>query len=207
MKTGLITSDTYQNHNTGDGHPEKIDRVTAVIDNFKKIDNKELVWKKPTKFDQSFLINTHSTEYINLVNKSFPENGLAFLDGDTVVSPGSKEATKDAVGSIIAAIDGVQKREGTMLFFDTNNFKLWDKALLRHSRIDYIVEFKKCSQHIIKDIPLFYFKISEDNKALYDFSKIKDNVWSYSDLDSVVFRHHLNIQECINILSDSENTL
>jgi acetoin utilization deacetylase AcuC-like enzyme len=111
MKTGLITSDTYQNHNTGDGHPEKIDRVTAVIDNFKKIDNKELLWKKPAKFDQSFLINTHSTDYINKVSKSFPENGLAFLDGDTVVSPGSKEATKDAVGSIITAIDGVENKE------------------------------------------------------------------------------------------------
>ena len=111
MKTGLVTSDTYQNHNTGDGHPEKIDRVTAVIDNFKKIDNKELIWKKPAKFDQSFLINTHSSEYIDLVSKSFPENGLAFLDGDTVVSPGSKEATKDAVGSIITAIDGVQQKE------------------------------------------------------------------------------------------------
>ncbi|MDA8701632.1 histone deacetylase family protein [Candidatus Pelagibacter bacterium] len=111
MKTGLVTSDTYQNHNTGEGHPEKIDRVTAIIDNFKKIDNKELIWKKPAKFDQSFLINTHSSEYINLVSKSFPENGLAFLDGDTVVSPGSKEATKDAVGSIITAIDGVQQKE------------------------------------------------------------------------------------------------
>ena len=111
MKTGLVTSDTYQNHNTGEGHPEKIDRVTAVIDNFKKIDNKELIWKKPAKFDQSFLINTHSSEYIDLVSKSFPENGLAFLDGDTVVSPGSKEATKDAVGSIITAIDGVQQKE------------------------------------------------------------------------------------------------
>ena len=111
MKTGLITSDTYQNHNTGDGHPEKIDRVTAVIDNFKKIDNKKLIWKKPVKFDQSFLINTHSTEYIDLVSKSFPKNGLAFLDGDTVVSPGSKEATKDAVGSIITAIDGVENKE------------------------------------------------------------------------------------------------
>ena len=111
MKTGLVTSDTYQNHNTGEGHPEKIDRVTAVIDNFKKIDNKELIWKKPTKFDQSFLINTHSSEYIDLVSKSFPENGLSFLDGDTVVSPGSKEATKDAVGSIITAIDGVQQKE------------------------------------------------------------------------------------------------
>ena len=111
MKTGLVTSDTYQNHNTGEGHPEKIDRVTAVIDNFKKIDNKELIWKKPAKYDRSFLINTHSSKYIDLVNKSFPENGLVFLDGDTVVSPGSKEATKDAVGSIITAIDGVQQKE------------------------------------------------------------------------------------------------
>ena len=111
MKTGLVTSDTYQNHNTGEGHPEKIDRVTAVIDNFKKIDNKELIWKKPARFDQSFLINTHSSEYIDLVSKSFPENGLAFLDGDTVVSPGSKDATKDAVGSIITAIDGVQNKD------------------------------------------------------------------------------------------------
>jgi acetoin utilization deacetylase AcuC-like enzyme len=111
VKTGLVTSDTYQNHNTGEGHPEKIDRVTAIIDNFKKINNQKLFWKKPVKFDQSFLINTHSSEYIDLVSKSFPENGLAFLDGDTVVSPGSKEATKDAVGSIITAIDGVQQKE------------------------------------------------------------------------------------------------
>ena len=111
MKTGLITSDTYQNHNTGDGHPEKVDRVTAVIDNFKKLNNKNLIWKKPAKFDQSFLINTHSSDYINQVNQSFPKSGLSFLDGDTVVSPGSKDATKDAVGSIIAAIDGVQNKE------------------------------------------------------------------------------------------------
>ena len=111
MKTGLITSDTYLNHNTGEGHPEKIDRVTAIIDNFKKIDNKNLIWKKPTEFDQSFLINTHSLEYINQVTSSFPTKGLAFLDGDTVVSPGSKEATKDAVGSIITAIEGVQNEE------------------------------------------------------------------------------------------------
>ena len=111
MKTAIITSDTYQNHNTGDGHPEKIDRVTAVIDNFKKLNNKNLIWRKPSNFNKSILIKTHSSEYINQVNNSFPENGFNFLDGDTVVSPGSKEATKDAVGSIITAIDGVQKKE------------------------------------------------------------------------------------------------
>ena len=111
MKTGLITSDTYQNHNTGNGHPEKIDRVTAVIDNFKKLNNKNLIWKKPSIFDKSLLEITHSSNYINFVKESFPKTGLSFLDGDTVISPGSKEATLDAVGSIIAAIDGVQNNE------------------------------------------------------------------------------------------------
>ena len=111
MKTGLITSDTYKNHNTGNGHPEKIDRVTAIIDNFKKVDNKNLIWKKPNKFDEFFLNKTHSIEYINHVKQSFPKKGLVFLDGDTIVSPGSKDATKDAVGSIITAIDGVQNEE------------------------------------------------------------------------------------------------
>ena len=108
MKTGLITSDTYQNHNTGEGHPEKIDRVTVVIDNFKKLNNNNLVWKKPSKFDRALLEITHDSDYINFVEKSFPKKGLSFLDGDTIVSPGSKEATLDAVGSIITAIDGVQ---------------------------------------------------------------------------------------------------
>ncbi|MDA7767661.1 hypothetical protein N8897_00520 [Candidatus Pelagibacter sp.] len=116
MKTGLITSDTYQNHNTGDGHPEKIDRVTVVIDNLKKLDNKDLVWKKPSKFDRSLLEITHNLDYINFVEKSFPEKGLSFLDGDTIVSPGSKDATSDAVGSIITAIDGVQNKNFSNAF-------------------------------------------------------------------------------------------
>jgi acetoin utilization deacetylase AcuC-like enzyme len=111
VKTGLITSSTYQNHNTGNGHPEKIDRVTAIIDNFKKLNNKNLIWKKPSKYKRALLENTHNKDYINFVEKSFPEKGLSFLDGDTIISPGSKEATADAVGSIITAIDGVQNKE------------------------------------------------------------------------------------------------
>ena len=111
MKTGLITSNTYQNHNTGNGHPEKIDRVTAIIDNFKKLNNKNLIWKKPSKYKRELLENTHNKDYINFVEKSFPQKGLFFLDGDTIISPGSKEASSDAVGSIIAAIDGVQNKE------------------------------------------------------------------------------------------------
>jgi len=111
VKTGLITSETYQNHNTGDGHPEKINRVSIILENFKKLNNKNLIWKKPSKINNQILKTAHSSTYINFVQNSFPKKGLYFLDGDTIVSPGSKEATIDAVGSIIAAIDGVQNKE------------------------------------------------------------------------------------------------
>ena len=33
------------------------------------------------------------------------------MDGDTILSPGSKDATRDAAGSIITAIDGVETKE------------------------------------------------------------------------------------------------
>ena len=54
---------------------------------------------------------THSSEYVSNVKKSFPKNGLRFLDGDTIISPGSKNATFDAVGSIISAIDGIENNK------------------------------------------------------------------------------------------------
>ena len=111
MKTGIITTDTYSNHNTGLGHPENAERVSVVIENLKKIKNKNIVWKKPNKFDAKYLKITHNSNYVSEVEKSFPKKGLFFLDGDTIVSPGSKEASSDAVGSIITAIDGVQNRE------------------------------------------------------------------------------------------------
>ena len=111
MKTGLVTSDTYQNQNTGEGHPEQIARVSVIIDNFKKINNKNLIWKKPSIVSDKIILTTHDLDYVNLVKDSFPKKGFSSLDGDTIISPGSKDATFDAVGSIIAAIDGIENKE------------------------------------------------------------------------------------------------
>ena len=111
MKTGLITSATYQNHDTGPGHPEQIARVTVINENFKKLNNKKILWKKPSIITDDIIINAHDAEYVNLVKNSFPTKGFSSLDGDTIISPGSKQATFDAAGSIIAAIDGVQNKE------------------------------------------------------------------------------------------------
>ena len=111
MKTGLITSDTFQNHDTGPGHPEQIARVSVIIENFKKLNNKNILWKKPSPISENIIKDTHDIDYINLVKNSFPNKGFLSLDGDTIISPGSKEATFDAAGSIISAIDGVQNKE------------------------------------------------------------------------------------------------
>ena len=111
MKTGLITSDTFQNHDTGPGHPEQIARVSVIVDNFKKLNNKNLIWKKPSEVSDDILLTTHKKDYLNLVKNSFPKKGFTSLDGDTIISPGSKNATFDAVGSIITAIDSVENKE------------------------------------------------------------------------------------------------
>ena len=111
MKTGLITSASYQNHDTGPGHPEQIARVTVINENFKKLNNKNILWKKPSLITDDIIKDTHDADYVDLVKKSFPSKGFSSLDGDTIISPGSREATFEAAGSIITAIDGVQNKE------------------------------------------------------------------------------------------------
>ena len=109
MKTAIISSDTSSNHLTGDGHPEQPKRVTVINEKLKK--NKNLFWDKPKAFDNNILKKAHNENYINMVENSFPDKGLNFLDGDTVISPGSKQATIDAVGSVITAIEGIEKKK------------------------------------------------------------------------------------------------
>ena len=109
MNTAIVTSDSSEDHITGDGHPEQPKRVSAVINKLRKRDN--LLWIKSEKFDQKILKKVHGSDYIESVENSFPSNGLKFLDGDTIISPGSKKATYDAVGSIIKAVDGVETKK------------------------------------------------------------------------------------------------
>ena len=109
MKTAIITSDSSKDHITGNGHPEQPKRVITIIQKLKK--RKNLIWLKSKKFDLSILKNVHDSNYIEKVKNSFPKQGLKFLDGDTVISPGSKKATIDAVGSIIQAIDGLENKQ------------------------------------------------------------------------------------------------
>ena len=111
MKTGLIFSNSYQNHDTGPGHPEQISRVSVIIENLRRYNNNNILWKKPSIITDDIIKDTHDDAYVDLVKNSFPTKGFSSLDGDTIISPGSKEATFDAAASVITAIDGVQNKE------------------------------------------------------------------------------------------------
>ncbi len=109
MKTAIISSETSDKHITGDGHPEQPKRVISIKNKLKI--RKDLIWKKPEEAPEEILKMTHSPEYIKNIKNCFPRTGLKFLDGDTVVSPGSKYAVFDAAGSVIKAINGIQNNE------------------------------------------------------------------------------------------------
>jgi acetoin utilization deacetylase AcuC-like enzyme len=115
MSTAIITSNTSLNHNAAmPEHPERPERITAIIETLRK--NKKLIWKKTKEFDKKILKATHTPKHIDKVNKAFPEKGLHFLDADTIISPGSKDASYDAVGSIITGIDGIESGEFNNFF-------------------------------------------------------------------------------------------
>jgi len=110
LKTSVITSLTYQNHNTGPGHPERVDRVKVINEELKKLE-KNISWFEPKSFDHAIIEEVHDKNYLKKVASLFPKSGIKFLDGDTIVSPGSKEAALDAIGSILLGIDQVVNKK------------------------------------------------------------------------------------------------
>ena len=115
MKTAVITSTTYQNHDTGPEHPEQADRVKVINEELKKLGN-QIHWLNSSSFDHSILEEVHDKKYLKEISLNFPKDGIQFLDGDTVVSSGSKQAALDAVGSIILGIDKIINKEFKNIF-------------------------------------------------------------------------------------------
>jgi len=111
LSTCIVTTDSYRNHDTGVGHPERIDRVTVINEELKKITSKDLIWLKPKTFDQKYIGLAHDQKYLDNLAQSFSRKGSIFLDGDTLIGPGSKKAALDAVGSVLLGIDKVMNNE------------------------------------------------------------------------------------------------
>ena len=93
-------------HETGPGHPERPERIRAVLDAIVRVD--ELGWDMgATQYVQDqVLLGVHSPAHLETL-RSLDAEGGGTIDPDTVMSPGSLAAAREAVGAACAAVDAV----------------------------------------------------------------------------------------------------
>ena len=111
MSTLYLTHPVFKNHDTGPGHPERPDRMRAIDAVMEHEMFKPLIREDAPKSDFEVLKLVHPAEYIEAVREAAPESGHVYLDGDTVMSPGSLEAGLRAVGAGLRAVDAVMSGE------------------------------------------------------------------------------------------------
>ena len=111
MTTLYISHSCFLDHDTGPGHPERADRLRAIE---KVLDHEifmPLKREDAPEADDEVIARVHPQRYIDLIRKSSPERGEVFLDGDTLMSPGTLKAALHAVGGAIRATDAVMTGE------------------------------------------------------------------------------------------------
>lgn len=111
-KIAYLYDDIYLQHDTGFGHPECSERLTAINDKVKTLKfYNELVMVNKKMADYKFIELIHDRSYIERVKEEI-ESGTRFLDSmDTAVSSMSFAAALYAVGGCLNVCDVIMKGE------------------------------------------------------------------------------------------------
>ncbi len=109
----VIYSDEFLEHKTGYSHPEKPERLTAIVNALKSAPfTSQIQWRLPTPIIQrpvqSFVEAVHDQRYIHKV-KHIAETGGGYLDADTPVSPRSYDVALLAVSAWLDGLDIVRE--------------------------------------------------------------------------------------------------
>lgn len=108
MTIALVTHEACLEHDTGPGHPERIDRLRAVLAALESADLPGIVREEAPRASVEQLVAVHDRSLVEaLLALEIPDGGHAAIDGDTVVSSGSIEAALRAAGAVIRAVDMV----------------------------------------------------------------------------------------------------
>lgn len=107
QRLGFCYHPCFLDHDTGAGHPERPQRLRAILEHLRSTDVwNRLVLIEPEPVTRTILELVHPRAYIELIEQACREGPMA-LDPDTVVSPGSWEAALRAAGAVTQAIDQV----------------------------------------------------------------------------------------------------
>lgn len=115
--TLLIGHPSFLEHDTGDFHPERPDRLRAVTAALADEEFSGLARLVAPAATMEQLTRVHPQSYVDAILAIRPPEGeLVHVDGDTVMSAGSANAARHAAGAVIAAVDGVLKGRARTAF-------------------------------------------------------------------------------------------
>ncbi|MCU0986451.1 MAG: histone deacetylase family protein [Acetobacteraceae bacterium] len=110
MSTVLFSHPACLGHDTGPGHPERADRIRAVLHALEAEEFAMLLREEAPEADPDVLALAHPRSYVDGILSIRPEpDERLMLDGDTVMSHGSRAAALRAAGAAIAAVDAVME--------------------------------------------------------------------------------------------------
>ncbi len=104
--TGIVLLPGHEQHETG-RHPENAERIDAVVEHLRTgSDHDRLTIFEARRADEEDIARAHTRAHIDMVN-DFAVAGPTWIDGDTVVSPGTYEVAIRASGAAILAVEQV----------------------------------------------------------------------------------------------------
>jgi len=119
MSTLFITHPACLEHLTPMGHPERPDRLRAIERVFESEKFQGLAREQAPAAAPETIALCHPMEYVEAIRDATPKSGLARLDADTTMSPGSFEAALRAAGGAVQAVDEVMQQAAANAFVAT----------------------------------------------------------------------------------------
>ena len=119
MTTLVISHPACLAHDPGEGHPERPDRLRAIDRALESEAFQMLARDAAPRADLGTIARVHPRDYIEAIRAATPQQGLAAVDQDTSMSPGSFEAALHAAGGAVFAVDEVMSGKARNAFVST----------------------------------------------------------------------------------------
>ena len=115
MSVALFTHPDMTEHRPGAGHPERPERLRAVLD---ALDDAGLSRDRRAATEASIadLERLHPVDHVARLLNASPPEGLNALDADTLLSPGSVRAARLAAAALVDAVRAVARGEAARAF-------------------------------------------------------------------------------------------
>jgi acetoin utilization deacetylase AcuC-like enzyme len=107
VTTLVISHPACLEHDMGEGHPERPDRLRAIERALESEVFQMLARDAAPRADLSAIERVHPKDYIEAIRAASPEEGLTAIDADTSMSPGTYEAVLRSAGGAVFAVDEV----------------------------------------------------------------------------------------------------